>query len=284
MILSHKHFNLKGKKVIEKLLIKAPLKQSPVFQNEACFLYFKKGESIINSPLGKVIIGNGESVLLKCGSYFAEIINHADAGICEVYVIHLYPEIFKEIYKEEIPEFVKSQKDAPYAQKIIQKNVINHFIQSLDFYFENEQLVSAELLNLKLKELILLLLETNERLTIIDLLAHLFTPRKATITEVINAHLFTNISLEQMATLAGQSLSTFKREFKIHFNSTPANYIRTKRINKAADLLIVSDFSISEISYQIGYDDSSHFSRLFSQFFQISPTDYRLQHKKQIQE
>jgi AraC-like DNA-binding protein len=279
MIVDHRHFEFQGKTLVEKLIIKSPLEQSPVFQNEACFIYFKEGEGIITSPTENIVVENGESVLLKCGSYFAKIINKVGNGICEVFVIHLYPEILKEIYKDEIPDFITSTKQEYYTQKIVSKNVIQQFIQSLDFYFENQQVVSTELLRLKLKELILLLLETNEKPTILNLFAHLFTPRKANIVEVVNAHLFTSISLDQMSKLAGHSLSTFKREFKLHFDNTPANYIREQRMKKAAALLKTSDFSISEIAYQIGYDDSSHFSRLFSSFFKVSPTDYRLSHK-----
>lgn len=280
MIVNRKHFELQGKTLIEKLTIKAPLRQSPVFQNEACFIYFKEGESMIISPDATVGISRGESVLLKCGTYLADIFNKVENGLCEVYVIHLYPEILKEIYKDEIPEFIKLTKQEPSAQKIINKNVIQQFIQSLDFYFENQQVVGTELLRLKLKELILLLLETKEKTSIVDLFAHLFTPRKATIIEVVNAHLFNNIGLEEMAKLAGHSLSTFKREFKLHFDNSPANYIREQRMKKAADLLKASDFSVSEISYQTGYEDSSHFSRSFSSVFKVSPTEYRLSHKK----
>lgn len=275
MIVSHKHFALNGNTVIEKLSIKGPLKQSPNFQNEGCFLYFKEGGSMVISPTGKVKVDNRESVLLKCGSYFAEIFNAHVDEITQVYVIHLYPQILKDIYLNEIPEFVKAEKESLYARKIIEKDVINHFIQSLDFYFENEHLVSTELLHLKMKELVLLLLETNEKQSIEDLFSHLFTPRKASIAEVVQTHLFTNLGLEQLAALAGQSLSTFKREFKTHFNDSPSQYIRKKRMNKASELLTNTSFSISEISYQVGYEDVSHFSRLFSHHFHISPSEYR---------
>ncbi|MCB0649085.1 MAG: helix-turn-helix transcriptional regulator [Saprospiraceae bacterium] len=280
MILNHKHFEFQGKSLVEKLTVKSPLKQSPVFQNEACFIYFKEGEAMISSPTENVFLENGESILLKCGSYFAEIMNKVDGGVCEVFVIHLYPEILKDIYEDEIPHFLDTNKQGHYAQKIIHKNVIQQFIQSLDFYFENQQLVSTELLRLKLKELILLLLETNEKTAILDLFAHLFTPRKATLKEVVNAHLFTNITLEQMAKLAGHSLSTFKREFRIHYENSPANYIREQRMKKAEQLLKASDFSISEIAYQLGYEDSSHFSRLFSNSYHLSPSEFRSNHRK----
>ena len=275
MIINHRHFDLNGKTLIEKLTIKAPLYQSPVFQNEACFIYLQEGQSIVNSPTEKVQIAEGESVLLKCGSYFAEIVNKVENALCEVFVIHLYPDILKEIYENEIPDFIKTKNHTHYSRKIIHTKVIQQFIQSLDFYFENQEIVSTELLRLKLKELVLLLLETNDKETIMELFAHLFTPRKASLAEVVNAHLFSNISLEQMATLAGQSLSTFKREFKRHFQNSPAQYIREQRMKKAADLLRVTDLSISEISYQTGYDDSSHFSRVFHSFYEISPSAFR---------
>ena len=83
-----------------------------------------------------------------------------------------------------------------------------------------------------------------------------------------------------MAFLAGLSLSTFKREFKKHFDDTPASYIRNKRMKKAADLLRHSSLTISEISFQIGYEDSSYFSRLFYQKFDILPSDYRKANQK----
>jgi len=51
-------------------------------------------------------------------------------------------------------------------------------------------------------------------------------------------------------------------------------------MKKAADLLLHSSLSISEISFQIGYDDSSYFSRLFSQKFHVLPSEYRKANQK----
>ncbi|VXB64671.1 putative transcriptional regulator, AraC family [Flavobacterium sp. 9AF] len=279
MILSHQYFRLQDKTVIERLQIKGSLKQSPVFQNEACFLYFKEGSSTIITATEQMHIATKESVVLKCGTYFAEIINKASLAISEVYVIHLFPEILKEIYKNEIPDFIKVAEKPYFAKKIPQKNLINQFIQSIEIYFENQQVVSAELLHLKLKELILLLLETDKKETIIGLFAHLFSPRKVALTALVQAHLFTNCNLQEMAVLAGMSMSTFKREFKLHFQMPPVQYIREKRMKKAADLLVASHFTIAEISYQLGYEDSSYFTRVFHQYYQMSPSSYRNGHQ-----
>ena len=275
MIISRKHFDLNDKTIIEKLVIKTPLKQQPVFQNEACFLYFKEAESTISSATEQIKIHTNESVLLKCGSYFADIISTSKTGTCEVFVIHLFPEILKELFNDEIPSFIKENHTNNYSQRIVNEHVIEHFIQSVSFYFENPTLMQPELMRLKLKELILLLLQTSAHSTIVDLFSHLFTPREATLTEVIASHLYSNLTLKELAKLTGQSLSTFKRAFEKHFSDTPANYIRHKRMQKAADLLLHSSLSISEVAYQVGFEDSSYFSRLFSNTYELSPSEYR---------
>lgn len=280
MVKNRQHIELNGKTIIEKLQVLPPLRQSPVFQNEACFLYFSEGGSQISAPTEQVQINEGESVLLKCGTYFADLIENSQTGICEVFVVHFFPEILQQIFHEEVEVFQKNSTSNQYTYRISQKNVIDHFIQSLDFYFENPKMASQEILYLKVKELVLLLLQTEAAASIMDLYSHLFTPQKASISEVMATHLFSNLTLEQLASLAGQSLSTFKREFKKHFGDSPANYIRNKRMAKAADLLAYSSYSISEISFQIGYEDSSYFSRAFQQKFEVLPSDYRKSHQQ----
>lgn len=280
MIKNRQHIDLNGRTIIEKLKVQPPLRQNPVFQDEACFLYFKEGGSHIMAPSEKISIKEKESVLLKCGTYFADLFQNDTSGICEVFVIHFFPNILEKIFTEELTYFEKVKKESHYTFRISKVNVIDHFIESLNFYFDNPKLATEEILYLKIKELVLLLLHSEAAKTILELYSYLFTPQKVNISNVVESHLYSNLGIEQMAFLSGQSLSTFKREFKKHFDDTPANYIRNKRIRKAADLLIHSTLTISEISFQIGYEDSSYFSRIFYQRFNVLPSDYKKLHKK----
>ncbi len=281
MIKNRQHIDLNGRTIIEKLKVLPPFRQNPVFQDEACFLYFNEGGSHIAAPTEKLTIKEKESVLLKCGTYFADLFQNRFSGTCEVCVIHFFPDILEKIFKEEVPFFVKQKKSGNYAYSVSQKNVIDHFMESLNFYLDNPEMAKEEILYLKIKELILLLLHTEAAETILELYSFLFTPQKASILQVVESHLYSNLSLDQMAFLAGQSLSTFKREFKRHFDETPASYIRNKRMKKAADLLVHSSLTVSEISFQTGYEDSSYFSRLFHRKFNMSPSDYRKSNQKQ---
>ena len=275
MIVSRKHFDLDKRCVIEKLIIKTPFRFEAIFQNGACFLHFKNEQSIVSLPTEKLEIGLTESVLLNCGYYFIDFLQKTALNTIEVYAVHLYPDLLKEIYKDTVPSLVKHKPAAQYVKKIARKSVINHFIDSLIFYFENPDLVNPELLVLKIKELILLLLQADNSETLAELMANLFSPRQANLKDVIQNHLFSNFSVNELAKLAGHSLSSFKRAFQSIYNDTPANYLRTKKIEKAMDLLIESDYSVSEICFRIGLDDTSNFTKMFKKHTKQTPLTFR---------
>lgn len=275
MILDRKHFDLNNKCAIEKIVIKPPIMLGSIFQDEACFTYLKEGEMSITSPTDSLSIQAEESVLLKCGTYFSNAILKHPAKTCEVFAVHLYPGILKELYKNEFPNFIKGDTHKPYIQKIEKQGVIAHYIQSLDFYFENPNLVTEDLLKLKIKELILLLLQTDNAENIITLFSHLFNPRQAGLFEVVEAHLYSSISIVELARLTGRSLSTFKRDFETQFSDTPANFIKEKKLGKALELLQSTELSISEICYEVGFQDASHFTKTFKQKYNRLPSEYR---------
>lgn len=279
MIVSRQNFDLNNKCVIEKLIIKTPFRYGAVFQNEACFLYFKDVQILFSSPTEKLAINSSESVLLNCGNYFADLIQHATSGTCEIYAVHLYPGLLKEIYKNEIPSFIKGNNTNQFARRLANQSVIDHFINSLIFYFENPELVTAELLVLKLKELILLLIQTDNSKAVVELFSNIFTPRQADLNDVIQTHLFSNFSVGELAALAGLSISSFKRKFQLLFNDTPANFMKEKKLDKAESLLKYSDYSVSEICFQIGFSGISHFSRAFKKRNKLSPLAFRKANK-----
>ena len=276
MILDRKHFDINNKCAIEKLIIKTPLRLESVFQDEACFTYLKNGEMSLTSPTDNLSIQTEESVLLRCGNYFSNAIRKLPAKTtCEVFAVHLYPDILKELYKNEFPNFIKSYAHQPYIRKIEKQVVITHFIQSLDFYFENPNLVTDDLLKLKIKELILLLLQTDKAENIITLFSHLFNPRQANLFEVVQAHLYSAISVADLAKLTGRSLSAFKRDFETQFNDTPANFIKEKKMEKALELIQSTDLSVAEICYEVCFQDTSNFTKAFKKKYNQSPSEYR---------
>lgn len=275
MITHHRFFDFNGKRLIERLVVKTPFKYGAVFNNEACFLYLKEGGTNLASPTDTLKVSTNEAVILQCGTYFAQLVAQKPSNTCEVIAVHLYPDILKEIYQDDFPMFVKGSSQAQHAQKLESKEVMVHFIDSLVFYFDNPQLVSSGLLRLKLQELVLLLLNTEFASTLHDLFARLFTPRQAGLAQVVQAHLFSPLSVAEMAVLAGRSLSSFKREFSVIYQTPPARFLRDKRLEKACELIENTDLSIADVCFRLGFADAAHFNRLFKAKYQLTPLAYR---------
>jgi AraC-like DNA-binding protein len=82
--------------------------------------------------------------------------------------------------------------------------------------------------------------------------------------------------MDQFALLCDMSLSTFKREFKKAYNSSPATYIRERKIEKAKALLTTTDLLIQEIGYNCGFQDLSTFSHTFQKVSGKSPSEFRM--------
>lgn len=61
------------------------------------------------------------------------------------------------------------------------------------------------------------------------------------------------------------------REFPKYFNTTIGNYIRTQKVNKALLLVIENKLSMTEICYDCGFYDQSHFISTFKRVYQNTP-------------
>jgi AraC-like DNA-binding protein len=82
-----------------------------------------------------------------------------------------------------------------------------------------------------------------------------------------------------LAHLTNNSLTSFKRKFKDFYKSSPAVYIKAKRLEKAVDLLKYSDQSISDISFNCAFNDIAYFSNSFKQKYGSTPSNFRLDEK-----
>jgi AraC-like DNA-binding protein len=275
MLLSRQVFNFQDKPLIEKIIIQPPFRFETFFQNGACFISLSGSKSTFNSAKEKVTIESKESLLLKCGSYFIDWLKTSSPTKSEIIAVHLYPDVLKKLYKKELPEYIKPKNKKKALQKIVPDNVISKFIESLNFYFDNPSLINDDILELKVKELILVLVQTKNADSILQLISELFTPQKIQIQKVVERHVFSNLSIPKLAELSSLSTSSFKRDFYAIYQQTPVQYINNQRLKKAKELLEISDLSISQIAYQLGFNDPAYFSRLFKNKFNLNPSSFR---------
>ncbi|MDO7906059.1 PocR ligand-binding domain-containing protein [Paenibacillus sp. JX-17] len=97
--------------------------------------------------------------------------------------------------------------------------------------------------------------------------------------EYIHAHKSENISLKQMAELCHISPSYFSRLFAKETGENFSAYLARLKIQWAKQLLEVTDMPVSQISDELGFNESGYFIKIFKKFENITPALYRKYYK-----
>ncbi len=82
-----------------------------------------------------------------------------------------------------------------------------------------------------------------------------------------------NFALPQLCQEIGMSRSQLFRKMKALVDISPSHFIRKHRLDKAKILLETTDLNVSEVGWEVGYKDPSHFSKAFQEAFGMSPSN-----------
>jgi AraC-like DNA-binding protein len=93
--------------------------------------------------------------------------------------------------------------------------------------------------------------------------------------DVADARYAEALDVDDMAAAAGLSRAHFSREFKHAFGVSPHAYLLTRRLERAATLLRVTDRSVAEICMDVGLRSVGSFTTSFKRGFGMTPTEYR---------
>lgn len=143
--------------------------------------------------------------------------------------------------------------------------------QSLSLYIAENQEPDQHLMFLKTKEAVLGIIQSNP-----DHLALFYEYSKtvkADLKEFMSHHNTSTLPLNDLAKLSGRSLSTFNRDFRKVFNTSPHSWLLKQRLMKARELLLTTNKKASEVYLELEFKDLAHFSRTFKKEFGISPSE-----------
>ena len=104
----------------------------------------------------------------------------------------------------------------------------------------------------------------------------------STIVDYISEHYQSEINLSDVADMAGMSPSHFSRFFRKATGNTFKDFFTGVRISKACEMLSTTDRQITNICYDVGYNNIANFNRRFLERKKVSPREYRRQVKARL--
>jgi len=217
----------------------------------------------------------GVCVFVKKGAHIAERKN--GEGWC-VMVFFVPDDFLKKIISENRKSLPIANLPAAGMDHVLPLDVnelSQSFFASMLPYFTHTTPPPESLLELKFRELVLSLLSNKKNASFLSYLNNLSNETSPSIEQIMYNNCSFNLSLAEYAKLACKSIPTFKRDFKKIFNDSPARWVMKKKLELASELLENTSLSIADITYECGFENHTHFSRIFKEKFRVSPSQFR---------
>ena len=237
--------------------------------------YVLSGRRIFHKNSKSWELKEGTCVFVKKGSFISEKPEHE--GWC-VMVFFIPDHFLKQVINEFRRSSPPGKLPVPVEDMVLPLDVnelSKSFFVSMLPYFAQSPPPPENLLELKFKELVLSLFTNQNNKHFLSYLNNFVNETSPSVAEVMQNNFAFNLTLKEFAKLACRSLPTFKRDFKKVFNSTPAKWVLKKKLELARELLEDTSKSIAEICYECGFENQTHFSRVFKEKTGTSPSQFR---------
>lgn len=241
---------------------------------EHLLLCVLQGENLMTHGKTQYQLKQNEMILLKKNSLveYDKTANLEKNTDYESILFFLKDEFLRDFIRIANIKVITSNEAVPTSVKPVNERM-RTFFESVLPYFKEPDNVDQGLLKIKMLELLYDVAATDKDL--LQQLLQMKKPVKADLLEVVESNFTNPITIEQLAYLSGRSLAGFKRAFAELYNMPPAEWIRIKRLNKAKEALEHTDLSVLDVCYMVGYENPSHFSRIFKEHFGYSPSAAR---------
>jgi AraC-like DNA-binding protein len=241
--------------------------------------YVISGKRVFHKNKRTWDLQEGSCVFVRRGTHIAE--KEQDDGWC-VMVFFMPDNFLKQLIQENRKSLPLANLPEAGGEHILQLDV-NELSRSFFFsmlpYFSQIPPPPENLLELKFKELVLSLLANKKNDRFLAYLNNLSNDENPSMEEIMHNNFAFKLTMAEYAKLTCKSVPTFKRDFKKLFNDSPAKWVMKKRLGMATDLLQNTKLSIGEIAFECGFENQTHFSRVFKEKKGVPPLQFRTKHQ-----
>jgi len=241
--------------------------KSDIAFDQHMLVWFISGETKIIQAEATYFFKKGDIFLIP-RNQLATIINYPkDGQPHKTVVMHLSTARLREFYAglEIKPKLSVSPKIRSFSNHPL----LESCLASLIPYFEMKD-IPGNIASLKMTEAISILRAIDREID--DVLANFEEPGKIDLAGYMEKNFMFNMPMEKFGYLTGRSLTTFKRDFKKAFNTTPQKWLTQKRLELAHYQFVEKKKKPIDVCYEVGFENLSHFSYAFKKQFGYAPT------------
>ena len=237
--------------------------------------YILTGKKAFHTPGQSWVMKAGDAFFVKKGACIIEKFFEETLCIMTFFI----PDSYLQSFMRGNISFKITTHAGPQKNELLiplhVNSIMTAYFDSLVPYFYSETRPSEELLELKFRELLINILDNPENDELKNYMLHILSPQHESFQQVMEANCLYNLSLHDYSKLLNLSLSSFKRHFVSVYKTTPGHWLQEQKLNHAYHLLMSTGKPINDISFESGFENSTHFSHLFKNRFGLSPLKYR---------
>jgi AraC-like DNA-binding protein len=245
---------------------------------DACVAYILEGDGQTFSESAGISAQPDDAIVSFCGLTLGNLLSDLPTGSVYTVLVHFNREVLNRVFEGAKPALWE-ELQAPVTRYVVQtaaNELLRNYFSNIEHLIKHQAAASEHILGLKLKEIVLLLLQSDSSDYVRQIVKSLFSERTFSFKELVDAHVDQTESIDNLAMLTNTSVTTFKRKFREVYGTSPAKYRLQRKLEKVADLLKTSDDSISGIGYSCGFESPEHLSRAFKRRYGMPPSQYRL--------
>lgn len=238
-------------------------------------LYVVSGRKILYTTTRIWLLTSGTAVFVKKGACIVEKVNGENLCLLAFFI----PDKYLYSFLGENKAMLSASGDVIHDNSLVLPLEVNEmmsaYFESVMPYFFSSVKPSEHLLELKFRELLFNIISNPSNTELKGFLNTVVSKQTNYIQTIIEANYCYNLTLGEYAKLCNRSLSSFKRDFYNLYGESPARWLLVKRLVHSLKLLCHSNIPIVDISFESGFENSTHYSHAFKKHFGISPSKYR---------
>lgn len=251
-----------------------------IWSNNNYFAFISSGKKMWRTIYHSYEVAEGDIIFVKKGANLTH--QFFDDEFCAIFMF-IPDDFIKEFLKRNTALLTATQKNLSSQDAVLRvhtNELLANYHRSVQSYLSLREKPNEQLLKLKFEELLLSLFASTKHGELTAYFISLCQDQQYHLSRVMEENFGYNLKLQDYALLCHQSMSSFKKNFKQHYHTTPAAWLLQKKLDLARHKIMTTGLSISQVSFECGFEDTSHFIRVFKQKNKLTPLQYRQKYSK----